>query len=473
MYANVRRFSRELMSVLPDRNKCANLTSPTESDEVYDAEADEADPGAPDRSSDEDDSEPPLEPEPEVAEEDHEAVPDAEVEAEPSDDHGAELMELAARALEQGIARKVVSPADVLRHATPEVLSRLPAEVMSRVLRAALDTGRLTAEVILEAAPPSVLARYLPPSVLWDIVAEAVANAPEDERHDAFLSDVLNHAIALGLADDPRPSADEIAEQPSVLTHDDMAALLRAGLSSPTFDDALVMRTVGVRVVPRAQMRSSIQEAGARALGHYSFEALCIPLRTELTIFARKLARDVDRAADVIQDSYAKAYKAWPRWRPIGDPSAAARSWMFRIVSNTYTKHYHHAKVRSRAVRERFHDVVEGAHGIDQSDIDSSRTELGSEPQRHFTACSPAAAVDSPFGDEVAAAIRDLVPDHRAVVELFYVKGMGCEEIGRVLRVPKNTVFTRLARARAALGPVLSTFAKKEYGYDGEERRDR
>jgi hypothetical protein len=54
-------------------------------------------------------------------------------------------------------------------------------------------------------------------------------------------------------------------------------------------------------------------------------------------------------------------------------------------------------------------------------------------------------------------------------VKRFYAWGQGCDQIARELGIPKNTVHTRLARARAAMAPVLARFARKEYGYGGGE----
>ena len=48
-------------------------------------------------------------------------------------------------------------------------------------------------------------------------------------------------------------------------------------------------------------------------------------------------------------------------------------------------------------------------------------------------------------------AVGELPPKLRAVVHLFYVEGLSCEETARALGVTVSTVTTRLARARKQL----------------------
>lgn len=205
----------------------------------------------------------------------------------------------------------------------------------------------------------------------------------------------------------------------------------------------------------------------------YSFDDLCLPLCGEMTNYARKLTGgDAQRAADIVQDSLTKAFAAWPRWRPDGDPAGAARAWLYRIVCNTFTKAYHHHGIRRRALFQRWHDVVASVHG---DDVSVGAREVmntgGGGDTTYYVAGIRDAHEEEPFGDEVLAALAELVPDHRVVIEMYYVRDFGCERIARELKIPKNTVFTRLARARAALGVVLKKFARAEYGY-GLRRAD-
>ena len=83
-----------------------------------------------------------------------------------------------ARVVESGLQNGIFNPADVLAHATPDVLaSHLPPELLSKVLAASLAAGAMTPEGVLETVTPELLARHLPHEVLWSCIAAAAARA--------------------------------------------------------------------------------------------------------------------------------------------------------------------------------------------------------------------------------------------------------------------------------------------------------
>lgn len=57
--------------------------------------------------------------------------------------------------------------------------------------------------------------------------------------------------------------------------------------------------------------------------------------------------------------------------------------------------------------------------------------------------------------DELHAALLDLSEAHRTVIELAYFHGYNTSEIARIVRVPQNTVKTRLFHARKKLKVIL------------------
>jgi hypothetical protein len=83
-----------------------------------------------------------------------------------------------ARMMESGLENSIFKPADVLAHATPDVLaSHLPPELLSKVLAASLASGSMTPERVLETVTPDLLAKHLPHDVLWACIAAAAARA--------------------------------------------------------------------------------------------------------------------------------------------------------------------------------------------------------------------------------------------------------------------------------------------------------
>ena len=83
-----------------------------------------------------------------------------------------------ALVVQSGLQNQIFNPADVLAHATPDVLANhLPAELLSKVLSASLAAGAMTPDRVLETVTPELLAKHLPHEVLWACVAAAAARA--------------------------------------------------------------------------------------------------------------------------------------------------------------------------------------------------------------------------------------------------------------------------------------------------------
>jgi hypothetical protein len=83
-----------------------------------------------------------------------------------------------ARVVESGLQNQIFNPADVLAHATPDVLAtHLPPDLLSKILASSLAAGSMTPERVLETVTPELLARHLPHEVLWSCIAAAAARA--------------------------------------------------------------------------------------------------------------------------------------------------------------------------------------------------------------------------------------------------------------------------------------------------------
>jgi RNA polymerase sigma-70 factor, ECF subfamily len=136
---------------------------------------------------------------------------------------------------------------------------------------------------------------------------------------------------------------------------------------------------------------------------------------------------DADEAADAVQDAFVKAYASLGRLRE----GSAFGPWFRSILRNLCLDRIRAPRSRRRA-------------GIDELDGLSWTDALGS------------AAIER---GEVEQAVRDalaaLSEDHRAVLVLKEIEGLGYDEIARSLEIPAGTVASRLFHARAALRKVL------------------
>ena len=134
--------------------------------------------------------------------------------------------------------------------------------------------------------------------------------------------------------------------------------------------------------------------------------------------YARAMLRDPVRAEDLVQDCLEKALRKRHLWRPSG----AVRSWLFKMMLNL-----HRDQLRSPQAKARF-EAVEDA-GLAAHDALAGRVALR-ETARHMAR---------------------LPLEQRQVLLLIAVEGFGYAEACKILGIPKGTLMSRLARARAAL----------------------
>lgn len=174
-------------------------------------------------------------------------------------------------------------------------------------------------------------------------------------------------------------------------------------------------------------------------MSEYSFEDLCVTLQPELLGHAKRLCKgNLSRAEDIVQDSFIRAMRGWPRWDPgEGDSARAARGWMYRIVSNTFINDYNQRKTRGEVSYEDINDVA-----------------APNAPDANVPGLS----------DEVQEALGDLSPEFRECVERYYLWDESYKSIADSMDVALGTVMSRLWRARKALAEVLEGYAEAEYG---------
>lgn len=135
--------------------------------------------------------------------------------------------------------------------------------------------------------------------------------------------------------------------------------------------------------------------------------------------FARYIARDADRADDLVQECLAKAVAHINSWQP----GTNLRAWLFVILRNVYRNELRKKSLRTVSLQD------DGNPGLA---ID------GGQEQRMALV-------------EVNDAFLKLSEEHREILLLIGVEGMSYEDVSGILEIPLGTVRSRLARARTAL----------------------
>lgn len=154
-------------------------------------------------------------------------------------------------------------------------------------------------------------------------------------------------------------------------------------------------------------------------------------------------------AEDLVQDTYVKAFRAFPKAELTS--AEDCRAWLFRILVNTFRDQY---RRRARSpVKRVLHTGEEGVSNI--VDLVAS-----ADP-------SPATlAHQRAFAEAAERAIAALSPELKIVVTLFFVEGLSYRHIAAATGTPIGTVMSRLARGRRILREALRDYA--DFGDENE-----
>ena len=163
-----------------------------------------------------------------------------------------------------------------------------------------------------------------------------------------------------------------------------------------------------------------------------AFAALVNRYQDELyTMALRMLARPAD-AADVVQETFLRAYTRLPELR-----GASVRGWLYRVAVNCCHD------VQRRVVRRPSEPLEDAAGNV----VDLPDPGLGPEAsalQRERLAAVRDALLTVPIVFRTAVVLRD-------------VNDLSYEEISDALRVPIGTVRSRINRGRGLLATALRT----------------
>lgn len=173
------------------------------------------------------------------------------------------------------------------------------------------------------------------------------------------------------------------------------------------------------------------------------FEEEALPWLDAVYRFALRLhAGDTERAADLVQETYLRAYRHWDTYTR----GTSCRSWLFTIARNTFLRG-EERRVRRREIPDADLDVdleaVAGAGLLGEM--------READPEHAF--------FDSFVDEEVLAAVERLPPEFREAVVLSDLEGLNYGEIADVLDVPMGTVKSRLYRGRRLLAKELRDYA--------------
>lgn len=191
------------------------------------------------------------------------------------------------------------------------------------------------------------------------------------------------------------------------------------------------------------------------AVSRKTFENQVIALLGPLEGVARRLTRNEADAEDLVAETVARAWRALDTL----ESEAAFRSWLFRILNNTFVSELRRAGARPRT------ESIDCEESSDE-DAEFSLFEQMHQPFLLWFSNPEQDFLDRLLREDLDRALATLPDHYRVVVILSDLEEFTYAEIAETLNVPVGTVRSRLARARAALQKILWQQAR-EYGIQG------
>ena len=172
------------------------------------------------------------------------------------------------------------------------------------------------------------------------------------------------------------------------------------------------------------------------------FESQALVFADSLYAAAMRMTKNPEDAADLVQDTFIKAYRAFDRF----EQGTNIKAWLFRILTNTFITQYR------KKQREGYTQALD--------DLEDWQVGDASSLTQTTTRSAEADAIDRMPSGAVRTALANLPEDRRLVVYLADVEGFSYQEIADIMGTPTGTVMSRLHRGRKELREALSDYAK-------------
>jgi len=184
---------------------------------------------------------------------------------------------------------------------------------------------------------------------------------------------------------------------------------------------------------PEADPRRLAEEARDRV--HFEEEAL--ELADQVYRVARRLVSTREEAEDLMQETYARAFRAWRSFQP----GTNLRAWLLRILTNLNID-----RGRRQQRSPDFQPLEEGDYYL-YNRLEESGREANVDQER----------VDDRLSqDDVVQALSAVPHDFRDVIVLVDIGDFSYADAAQILDIPMGTVMSRLHRGRRLLKARLA-----------------
>lgn len=181
------------------------------------------------------------------------------------------------------------------------------------------------------------------------------------------------------------------------------------------------------------------QPADPRAL----FEEQALPFMDQLYAAAMRMTRNPSDAADLVQETFVKAFQAFGQFQQ----GTNLKAWLYRIQTNTFINNYR------KNQRNPYQGTIDDLEDWQLGGAESVTQSLS-------TRSAEAEAIDHLPDSAVKDALQAIPEDFRLAVYFADVEGFSYQEIADIMKTPVGTVMSRLHRGRRMLRESLSEYAR-------------
>lgn len=174
------------------------------------------------------------------------------------------------------------------------------------------------------------------------------------------------------------------------------------------------------------------------ARGRARFEEEVLQLGDQVYRVARRLVSSREEAEDLVQETYARAFRSWRSYTP----GTNLRAWLFRILTNLNI---------DRGRREQRAPATEPLEEGDYFLYNRLEEDGGAADEERV--------VERLSQDGIVRALSAVPHDFRDVIVLVDIGDFTYQEAAQILDIPVGTVMSRLHRGRRVLKQELAETA--------------
>ena len=191
-----------------------------------------------------------------------------------------------------------------------------------------------------------------------------------------------------------------------------------------------------------AETQPDATRIAADARDRIRFEEEALALSDQVYRVARHLAGSREEAEDLVQETYARAFRSWRSYQP----GTNLRAWLLRILTNLNI---------DRGRRAQRTPPMQGLEANDYFLYDrlSESDNSGTDEER---------VVERLSQDDIVLALAAVPHDFRDVIVLVDIGDFSYQDAAQILDIPIGTVMSRLHRGRRILKRELAESVLEE-----------